>query len=64
MLKAVGIEVLRLVRVAVGNLKLGDLPKGSVRPLTPEEKRSLDQQHSTASKQLSGKARGEDRVRS
>ena len=64
MLKAVGIEVLRLVRVAVGNLKLGDLPKGSVRPLTPEEKRSLDRQLPAASKRASGKPGGAEHVRS
>ena len=42
MLEALGIEVLRLVRVAIGDLKLGDLPKGGVRPLTPDEKQMLD----------------------
>jgi 23S rRNA pseudouridine2605 synthase len=42
MLEALGIEVLRLVRVAIGDLKLGDLPKGDTRPLTPEEKKLLD----------------------
>jgi 23S rRNA pseudouridine2605 synthase len=43
MLEALGIEVLRLVRVAIGDLKLGELPKGGTRPLTPEEKELLDQ---------------------
>ena len=42
MLEALGIEVLRLVRVAIGPLALGDLGKRSVRQLTPEEKLSLD----------------------
>lgn len=42
LLAALGIEVLRLVRVAIGRLVLGDLPKGSSRPLTAEEKRALD----------------------
>jgi len=37
-----GIEVLRLVRVAIGPLALGDLPKGAARPLTAEEKSALD----------------------
>jgi 23S rRNA pseudouridine2605 synthase len=36
-----GVEVLRLVRVAIGPLVLGDLAKGAWRPLTPEEVRSL-----------------------
>jgi 23S rRNA pseudouridine2605 synthase len=42
MLNALGVEVLRLVRVAIGPLALGDLPKGTVRPLTPAEKARLD----------------------
>jgi 23S rRNA pseudouridine2605 synthase len=42
MLEALGVEVLRLVRVAVGPLTLGDLAKGAVRALTPSEKISLD----------------------
>jgi 23S rRNA pseudouridine2605 synthase len=37
-----GIEVLRIVRVAIGPLELGSLKKGDTRPLTPEEKRALD----------------------
>jgi len=35
--EALGIEVLRLVRVAIGNLQLGDLPKGKCSRLTPAE---------------------------
>jgi 23S rRNA pseudouridine2605 synthase len=42
MLQARGGEVLRLVRVAVGPLALGNLPKGSYRKLTLAEKRTLD----------------------
>jgi 23S rRNA pseudouridine2605 synthase len=42
MMKAMGVEVLRLVRVAIGPLKLGDLAKGKHRSLIPEEKRMLD----------------------
>jgi 23S rRNA pseudouridine2605 synthase len=41
MLSEVGIEVLRLVRVAIGTVKLGDLPKGKTRPLTDQEKEAL-----------------------
>ena len=37
MLEALGVEVLRLVRVAVGPLQLGELPKGAFRQLTAEE---------------------------
>jgi 23S rRNA pseudouridine2605 synthase len=37
-----GIEVLRLVRVAIGPLFLADLPKGAVRPLTKAEKTAMD----------------------
>ena len=43
LLNALGIKVLRLVRVAVGPLLLGDLKKGVVRPLHAQEKRELDQ---------------------
>jgi 23S rRNA pseudouridine2605 synthase len=42
MLEALKIEVLRLVRVAIGPLALGDLPKGATRALAPEEKQALD----------------------
>jgi 16S rRNA U516 pseudouridylate synthase RsuA-like enzyme len=33
---------LRLIRVAIGPLALGNLAKGGYRPLTPEEKLALD----------------------
>ena len=42
MLAQLGVEVLRLVRVAIGPLRLGDLPKGESRPLTDVEKCDLD----------------------
>lgn len=42
MLEHSGIEVLRLIRVAIGPLQLGELPKGSSRQLTQAEKRTLD----------------------
>jgi 23S rRNA pseudouridine2605 synthase len=42
MLEALGIEVLRLMRVAIGGLQLGELPKGAHRSLTPQEKQGLD----------------------
>jgi len=42
MLEVSDIEVLRLVRVAVGPLVLGKLAKGNCRRLSSEEKRSLD----------------------
>jgi 23S rRNA pseudouridine2605 synthase len=42
MLDELGIEVLRLVRVAIGPLTLGDLPKGASRPLTAGEKSAID----------------------
>jgi 23S rRNA pseudouridine2605 synthase len=42
MMEAMGVEVLRLVRVAIGPLELGNLAKGQHRPLTLEEKRKLD----------------------
>jgi len=42
MLEHCGAEVLRLVRVAIGPLALGELPKGATRVLTKEEKLALD----------------------
>jgi len=42
MLEALKTEVLRLVRVAIGPLALGDLPKGTARVLKFEEKQALD----------------------
>lgn len=42
MMEALGIEVLRLVRVTIGPLQLGQLAKGGARPLTEDEKRMLD----------------------
>ena len=38
----VGYEVNRLVRTRMGNLRLGDLPRGHWRPLTSAELRSLE----------------------
>ena len=42
MFETLRIEVLRLVRVAIGPLLLGNLPKGATRALEPEEKQALD----------------------
>lgn len=42
LLGALGVEVLRLVRVGIGPLVLGDLKKRGVRRLTPQEKSSID----------------------
>jgi 23S rRNA pseudouridine2605 synthase len=42
MLEHLGIEVLRLIRVAIGPLALNDLAKGATRSLRPEEKHALD----------------------
>lgn len=44
MLEVHGIKVLRLVRVAIGPLQLGDLPKGAFRVLRPEEQAALDRE--------------------
>jgi 23S rRNA pseudouridine2605 synthase len=41
MFETLDLEVLRLIRVAIGPLKLGDLPKGEVRALSAEEKASV-----------------------
>ena len=42
LLAILGIEVLRLVRIKIGPLELGNLPKGKVREITQEEKAALD----------------------
>ena len=42
MLEQLGLEVLRLVRVAIGPVTLGDLAKGASRPLTAKEKSAID----------------------
>lgn len=51
LLSSLELEVLRLVRVSIGRLVLGDLPKGQYRHLTPEEVRSLE--HKTIDPPLS-----------
>jgi len=43
LLEALGVEVLRLIRISIGPLKLGDLKKGAVRRLTQAEKNAIDQ---------------------
>jgi 23S rRNA pseudouridine2605 synthase len=42
MLSTLGVEVLRLMRVAIGPLELGTLVKGTYRHLRPEERQSID----------------------
>lgn len=44
LLELLDIRVLRLVRVSIGPLELGDLKKGAVRQLTVEEKQALDRE--------------------
>jgi 23S rRNA pseudouridine2605 synthase len=41
-LESLGAEVLRLIRVALGPLQLGKLPKGGTRPVTAAEKLAID----------------------
>jgi 23S rRNA pseudouridine2605 synthase len=42
MFREIGYEVKRLVRIRIGNLQLGDLPRGHWRALTRRELRSLE----------------------
>jgi 23S rRNA pseudouridine2605 synthase len=44
LMEAYGIEVLRLVRVAIATLQLGELKKGQVRSLSVREKQALDRE--------------------
>ena len=41
MLESIGSGVIELERISIGPIILGDLPRGSLRPLQPEEIRSL-----------------------
>jgi len=41
MLEAVDSKVSKLVRIAIGPVRIGDLPIGKWRPLEPEEVRAL-----------------------
>jgi 23S rRNA pseudouridine2605 synthase len=50
------IEVLRLIRIAIGPLQLGTLAKGETRPLSREEKLSLDRALPNTSSQASRRA--------
>jgi 23S rRNA pseudouridine2605 synthase len=43
MLESLEVHVLRLIRISIGPLELGDLEKGSARPLSPKEKQAVDQ---------------------
>ena len=43
LLARVGHKVQQLRRIAVGPVRLGDLPTGAVRPLTPKEIHALEQ---------------------
>jgi len=42
LLEALEVQILRLVRVSIGPIELGDLKKGLARPLTAAEKRAID----------------------
>jgi 23S rRNA pseudouridine2605 synthase len=42
-LETLNVEVLRLIRVSIGSLELGELKKGAARRLTSWEKKALDQ---------------------
>ena len=41
-LEVFGLKVLRLIRISIGPLELGDLKKGTVRQLTAKEKEEID----------------------
>src|SRR4029077_13518622 len=41
MVEALDAEVVTLVRIAIGSIRIGELPEGGTRPLVPGEIRSL-----------------------
>lgn len=51
-----GYEVKRLVRIRVGNLRLGDLPRGHWRPLSASELKSLRGENADGNKTPPGRA--------
>lgn len=55
MLSAFGIEVLRLMRIGIGPLRLGDLAKGAVRELTEVERCALGAEMSRLQSAHAGK---------
>src|SRR6267378_3011424 len=57
LLEELNTEVLRLVRVAIGPLALGDLPKGATRALKHEEKQALDRAMRTPIREPASSAR-------
>ena len=57
-LEGLEVEVLRLVRVAIGSLSLGELKKGGVRPLSPDEKRALDEAMMQSGRVVQSRVRG------
>ena len=59
MCEAVGLEVARLKRTAIGAVKLGMLPQGRFRELTPDEVRRLR----AAAKKKGAKAEGKGEER-
>jgi pseudouridine synthase len=52
MVEAIGSKVLKLVRVAIGPIRIGDLPIGKWRPLTEAEVRTLAPEHSARRKRM------------
>ncbi len=55
MLAECGVEVLRLIRVAIGPFALGELAKGDFAILTKEEKQRLDAAMKAAARQPGAK---------
>jgi 23S rRNA pseudouridine2605 synthase len=52
MFEALGFKVKRLIRVRIGNLRLGDLPRGHWRMLTKKDLNSVEAAVSAANRQL------------
>jgi pseudouridine synthase len=61
MIEAVGTRVLKLVRIRIGGIGIGDLPIGGHRDLTPDEVRMLKRESHAGERKRSGSLREGDR---
>lgn len=63
MVEAVGSKVLKLVRIAIGPIRINELTPGSCRPLTPRELRHFDSKSTIPSQSAGGGAAAKRSIR-